>query len=79
MADIEEHLGVTIPEIDRSLHVPENEFDGKVSYGLKREAAGSCYKGHVDIVRPSLDKLMRLEKEAQRNFLKSKLSYSSLV
>ena len=77
LGDIEEHLGVTIPEIDRTLHVPENEFDGKVSYGVKKETAGSCYKGHVDIVRPSLDKLLRLEKEAQQYFIKSKLTYNT--
>lgn len=73
LGDIEEHLGVTIPEIESSLHIPEFEFDGKVSYGVKREGPGSCYQGHVDMVRPSLDKLTRLEKEAQRYFLKNKL------
>ena len=73
LGDIEEHLGVTIPEIDSSLHIPEFEFDGKVSYGVKKETSGSCYQGHVDMVRPSLDKLTRLEKEAQRYFLKNKI------
>ena len=74
LGDIEEHLGETIPQIDHTLSVPENEFDGKVSYGKKRDIAGSCYKGHQDQVLPSLQKLTQLEKAAQRAFLTNNYS-----
>ena len=40
LADIEEHLGVTIPVTDRSIKVEANEFDGKVVYGEKRYEKG---------------------------------------
>ena len=35
LAEIEEHLGVTIDSINQNMHVPVNEFDGKVVYGEK--------------------------------------------
>lgn len=40
LEDIEEHLGVTIPQIDTDFIVPVDEFDGKVVYGAKRTNAG---------------------------------------
>lgn len=40
LADIEEHLGVTIDLVDVDLKVPVNEFDGKVTYGQKRREGG---------------------------------------
>jgi len=40
LADIEEHLGVTIDQVDTSLKVTANEFDGKVTYGQKRSNTG---------------------------------------
>ena len=40
LAEIEEHLGVTIPETDRSLKVEADQFDGKVVYGQKRSDKG---------------------------------------
>ncbi len=40
LADIEEHLGVTIQQINPDMKVEANEFDGKVTYGQKRKAAG---------------------------------------
>lgn len=41
MADIEEHLGVTIDAVGTDVKVESNEFDGKVVYGQKRKAAGA--------------------------------------
>jgi len=41
LADIEEHLGVTIDQVDTSLKVTANEFDGKVTYGQKRSNTGT--------------------------------------
>jgi len=40
LADIEEHLGVTIDQVDTGLQVTANEFDGKVTYGQKRSNTG---------------------------------------
>ncbi|ELU11795.1 hypothetical protein CAPTEDRAFT_169026 [Capitella teleta] len=69
LADIEEHLGVTIDQVDAALKVPVNEFDGKVSYGQKRKFGGSGYKGHVDILAPAVKDLADLEKRAQSSFI----------
>lgn len=40
LADIEEHLGVTVPEIGKDMKVEANEFDGNVVYGKKRVDKG---------------------------------------
>lgn len=40
LADIEEHLGVTIQQIGKDLKVAADEFDGKVVYGEKRKETG---------------------------------------
>ena len=45
LADIEDHLGVTIDQVDEKLKVPVNEFDGKVTYGQKRKNDGKEYGG----------------------------------
>ena len=75
--EIEEHLGCTISQIPESLDVPINEFDGRVVYGEKRKNGGLKFKGHVDILAPSVAELMQLEKQTQLNFLK--LKYSKLI
>ncbi|KAB7506325.1 ATP-dependent RNA helicase Ddx1 [Armadillidium nasatum] len=36
LADIEEHLGVTIQQAGSDIKVPVNEFDGKVCYGERK-------------------------------------------
>ena len=41
MGDIEEHLGVTIQQIEKDLKIAVDEFDGKVVYGAKRKDTGS--------------------------------------
>ena len=40
LADIEEHLNITIDQIGAEMKVPMNEFDGKVMYGQKRSKSG---------------------------------------
>ena len=40
MTDVEEHLGVTIPETDSGMKVEASEYDGKVVYGEKRSEKG---------------------------------------
>lgn len=63
--EIEEHLNCTISQVEPDIKVPVDEFDGKVTYGQKRAAGGGNYKGHVDILAPTVQELAALEKEAQ--------------
>ena len=43
LADIEEHLGVTIQQVSKDMTIQVDEFDGKVVYGEKRKETGmSC-------------------------------------
>lgn len=72
--EIEDHLGCTIAQIPESLEVPVNEFDGKVVYGEKRKSNQAKFKGHVDILAPSVAELMQLEKKTQLNYLNLKYS-----
>jgi ATP-dependent RNA helicase DDX1 len=70
--EIEEHLGCTIPQIAKDLAIPINEFDGKVVYGEKRQARGLGFKGHVELLAPSVKELIDLEKKTQLTFLNMK-------
>jgi len=72
IADIEEHLGVTIDQVETDLKVPVDSFDGKVTYGAKRKNTGSGYKGHIDILAPAAQELAAMEKKAQGYFLTMK-------
>lgn len=69
LSEIEEHLNCTISQVEPDIKVPVDEFDGKVTYGQKRAAGGGSYKGHVDILAPTVQELAALEKEAQTSFL----------
>ena len=51
LTDVEEHLGVTVPETDCSMKVETNEFDGKVVYGEKRSNKG---KSRRDFIQSSV-------------------------
>ncbi|XP_047483483.1 ATP-dependent RNA helicase Ddx1-like isoform X1 [Penaeus chinensis] len=70
LADIEEHLGVTIQQVDKEMKVPVDEFDGKVVYGEKRAAAGSNYQTHVEQLAPAVKELAELERQTQTIYLK---------
>ncbi|XP_063839846.1 ATP-dependent RNA helicase Ddx1-like [Scylla paramamosain] len=70
LADIEEHLGVTIQQVDKDMKVPVDEFDGKVVYGEKKGRAGSDYQTHVEQLAPAVHELAKLEKETQNIYLK---------
>lgn len=70
LADIEEHLGVTIQQVDREMKVPVDEFDGKVIYGEKRANAGSNYQTHVEQLAPAVRELADLETQTQMIYLK---------
>ena len=53
LGDIEEHLGVTIQQVEKDLKIAVDEFDGKVVYGAKRKDTGSgntCFITHVCIL-----------------------------
>ncbi|XP_063170764.1 ATP-dependent RNA helicase DDX1 [Candoia aspera] len=69
LGEIEEHLNCTIAQVEQDIKVPVDDFDGKVTYGKRRAAAGGTYKGHVDILAPTVQELAALEKEAQTSFL----------
>lgn len=70
MKDIQEHLDVTIPTVDSTFDVPVSEFDGKITYGMKRgEGGGVTYESHLDLLAPSVEELKLLERQAQTKFL----------
>ncbi|CAG09075.1 unnamed protein product, partial [Tetraodon nigroviridis] len=69
LSDIEEHLKCTITQCEPDIKVPVDEFDGKVSYGQRRALGGGNYKGHVDVLAPTVQELANLEREAQSSFL----------
>ncbi|KAG9347595.1 hypothetical protein JZ751_005165 [Albula glossodonta] len=69
LSEIEEHLKCTITQCEPDIKVPVDEFDGKVTYGQRRTGGGGLYKGHVDMLAPTVQELAALEKEAQTSFL----------
>uniref|UniRef100_A0A8C3HJR4 ATP-dependent RNA helicase n=1 Tax=Chrysemys picta bellii TaxID=8478 RepID=A0A8C3HJR4_CHRPI len=69
LGEIEEHLNCTISQVEPDIKVPVDDFDGKVTYGQRRATGGGTYKGHVDILAPTVQELAALEKEAQTSFL----------
>ena len=73
LADIEEHLGVTIPEVSNTFEVPVDEYDGKITYGEKMRGKGPAYEGHVAQLAPSVARLTKMEKLAQTTFLSTQL------
>jgi ATP-dependent RNA helicase DDX1 len=70
LAEIEEHLGCTIQQVETDIKVPMNEFDGKVVYGQKRINAGSGYVDHVKQLAGVVDELAELEAKAQSIFMR---------
>lgn len=70
LADIEDHLNITITQVDKNLKVPVNEFDGKVVYGEKLQNKGNNYQDHVEQLRPIVKELAMLESKSQLAFLK---------
>uniref|UniRef100_A0A915L4T7 ATP-dependent RNA helicase DDX1 n=1 Tax=Romanomermis culicivorax TaxID=13658 RepID=A0A915L4T7_ROMCU len=74
LAEIEDHLGVTIQQIETDMKVQTDEFDGKVVYGQKKRGAGSGYQGHAGVLAGAVQELAELEKCVQTSYwnLKSK-------
>ncbi|XP_030750639.1 ATP-dependent RNA helicase Ddx1 [Sitophilus oryzae] len=79
LADIEDHLNITIQQIQPDMKVPSDEFDGKVVYGQKRQQMGSSYKNHTAQMAPIVKDLSELEKHAQILYLKRHLTKASRV
>lgn len=73
MADIEDHLNITIQQIQPDMAVPHDDFDGKVVYGEKRQNVGSLYENHTAQMAPIVKDLTKLESEAQLLYLKGHL------
>ncbi|XP_014470350.1 PREDICTED: ATP-dependent RNA helicase Ddx1 [Dinoponera quadriceps] len=74
LAEIEDHLNVTIQQVGTDIKVPLNEFDGKVTYGEKRVGMGSNYENHVQQMAPIVAELAALESRAQLTFLKTHIA-----
>ncbi|XP_076655905.1 ATP-dependent RNA helicase Ddx1 [Halictus rubicundus] len=70
LADIEDHLNVTIQQVGIDIKVPLNAFDGKVTYGQKRSNMGSNYQNHVQQMAPYVSQLSSLESKSQLLYLK---------
>ncbi|CAB0009133.1 unnamed protein product [Nesidiocoris tenuis] len=70
LADIEEHLKITIDQVGPEVEIPKNEFDGKVTYGQKRVNTGTNYKDHVAQMVPAVTELSKMESMAQITYLK---------
>ncbi|XP_048576898.1 ATP-dependent RNA helicase DDX1-like [Nematostella vectensis] len=68
LADVEDHLGETIPVIQPDMKVASNEFDGKVVYGAKR-GKGAVFQTHTAELAPSVQELAALEQQAQTSFI----------
>ncbi|XP_034949654.1 ATP-dependent RNA helicase Ddx1 [Chelonus insularis] len=73
LADIEDHLNVTIQQVGPDIKVPADEFDGKVIYGQKRMETGTNYQNHVQQMAPIVADLAKLESQAQLCYLKRHL------
>ncbi|CAK9794881.1 ATP-dependent RNA helicase Ddx1 [Anthophora quadrimaculata] len=70
LAEIEDHLNITIEQLDKDMHIPVSDFDGKVVYGQKRQSMGSNYQNHVQQMAPYVSELSSLESKAQLLYLK---------
>lgn len=69
LSDIEDHLNVTIQQVEPDLKVPADEFDGKVVYGQKRAQAGSMYETHTAQMAPTVQELAQMERKSQSLFI----------
>lgn len=73
LAEIEDHLNITIQQVGPDIKVPLNEFDGKVVYGEKKMNAGSNYQNHVQQMAPIVSDLSTMESKGQSMYLKRHL------
>ncbi|KAK5648689.1 hypothetical protein RI129_003581 [Pyrocoelia pectoralis] len=73
LADIEDHLNITIQQIEPDMKVPSDEFDGKVTYGQKRKHIGSDYQSHTAQMVPVVKDLAKLESQSQLIYINNHL------
>lgn len=69
LAEIEDHLNITIQQVGPDIKVPLNEFDGKVTYGQRKANMGSNYKNHVQQMVTTVAALSELESKVQVQYL----------
>ncbi|CAN8001757.1 unnamed protein product [Ixodes hexagonus] len=69
LSDIEDHLNVTIQQVEPDLKIPADEFDGKVVYGQKRTQAGIMYETHTAQMAPTVQELAQMERKSQSLFI----------
>ncbi|XP_050521813.1 ATP-dependent RNA helicase Ddx1 [Daktulosphaira vitifoliae] len=69
LADIEDHLNITIQQVGPDIDIPINEFDGKVVYGQKKSNNETLYKNHYDQLLSTICHLTQLENKAQLMYL----------
>lgn len=69
LGEIEDHLNITIQQVDPEINIPINEFDGKVVYGQKKSQNESTYKNHYDQLSSTIYKLTKLETQSQYLYL----------
>eukprot|EP01147_Barroeca_monosierra_P003768 gene3769-6291_t len=77
LRDIQKHLGEEIQKTDMTFHIEQSVYDGKVRspggvpviYGQKRDRKGCEFKGHAELLAPSVAELAELEHQAQVSFL----------
>jgi hypothetical protein len=50
LAEIEDHLNVTIQQVEPDIKVPMDKFDGKVTYGQKRLQTGGFVRIHRPVI-----------------------------
>ncbi len=67
LGDIEDHLGVTIDQVDQDLKIPVNEFDGKVVYGAKLKSMG-MYQRYPD-TKFKFDRLLEMQFKLGMSFI----------
>jgi len=69
LAEVEDHLNITIQQAAPDMKVQADEFDGKVVYGQKRQQRGTGYQGHAGTLASAVAELTKLEKTVQLSFL----------
>lgn len=80
LGEVEGHLKITIEQTTPKMEIPVDEFDGKVVYGRKRDNSGkSKYKGHADVLAPTVNELQDLERCAQTSFLTLSMQTAAIL
>ncbi|CAJ0946287.1 unnamed protein product, partial [Mesorhabditis belari] len=70
LAEVEEHLGVTIGHVNSDFQIPTDEFEGRIIYGAKRTQSVT-FEGHARSLAASVGQLSDLERSLQNAYLLS--------